>query len=221
MDNKAVDICPVQADMQNYLDELLAEPAASAGSLTDPGQAQVQAPVNPSPPQVDAPPPARARTEVRRYLDANRPHWAQQQFDAIVICSRGHHFAIPLQDLVSVNLLTPAETFKFVDSGALSITTERPDGPSHIAHIAKLLLLEEYQPGLVDELAYLLVLKHAGWGLAVDSVSDRIRIDPDAVRWHMDRGNRPWVAGALFDSHYPLLDLRQLLPVLSRLLPRP
>lgn len=202
--------------LQGYFDELLV--AGSPVSLNM--VAGTDFVTEPDPIQVS---PAQPRPEprVRKYLDANRPHWAQQQFDAIIICSRGHHYAVPLQDLLSVGLLSSAEAGQFHQSGALSIAALRSEGPAYIAHIAKLLLLEEYQGEAQEQLAYLLVLKDSEWGLAVDSVSDRLRIDPDSVNWQVNRGNRPWVAGSLFESHYPLLDLRQLVPVLSRLLPRP
>ena len=213
--NVPIDIGSADIDLQNYLDDLLVSPdPQSSESVREPPPEPVQVKA------VATQAPANPQTEVRSYLDPNRPHWAQQPFDAIIIASQGHHFALPLQDLLSVNLLEQAEALAFAETAALSISTDRASGPAHIAHIAKLLLLEEYQGGSVAELSYLLVLKNSDWGLAVDSVSDRVRIDPDAVRWHMDRGNRPWFAGSLFDSHYPLLDLRQLLPVFTRLLPR-
>jgi purine-binding chemotaxis protein CheW len=207
----------VDIDLQDYLDDLLAMPDPMGGEAAP---EHLHEPVQAKPVATARQAQARPRAEVRSYLDPNRPHWAQQQFDAIVICSQGYHFTLPLQDLLSVNLLEQAEALKFAETAALSITTDRATGPAHIAHIAKLLLLEEYQGDSAARLSYLLVLKNSDWGLAVDSVSDRVRIDPDTVRWHMDRGNRPWVAGTLFDSHYPLLDIRQLVPVLTRLLPR-
>lgn len=213
--NVPIDIGSADIDLQNYLDDLLVTPdPQGSGAVRVPSPETVQVKVAATPPA------ANPQAEVRSYLDPNRPHWAQKPFDAIIIGSQSHHFALPLQDLLSVSLLEQAEVLAFAETAALSISTDRATGPAHIAHIAKLLLLEEYRGDSLAELSYLLVLKNSDWGLAVDSVSDRVRIDPDAVRWHMDRGNRPWFAGSLFDSHYPLLDLRQLLPVFTRLLPR-
>lgn len=201
------------AGLQGYFDDLL---TGSSTSLNMVGGTDYVAEPEPAPSKAQAKP----AIKVRKYLDAHRPHWAQQQFDAIIICSRGHHFAVPLQDLLAVGLLSKEHSRQFYGSGALSIKTGEADGPDHIAHIAKLLLLEEYQGEVPEQLAYLLVLKDCSWGLAVDSVSDRLQVNPDTVHWQMDRGNRPWVAGSLFESQYPLLDLRQLLPVLARLAPR-
>jgi hypothetical protein len=202
--------------LQGYFDDLLTSASASLNMVGGIDYSAEPLPAKSAPvaPQV------KQASKVRKYHDTHRPHWAQQQFDAIIICSRGHHFAVPLQELLSVGLLSGAQASQFYDTGALSINIGGGDGPAHIAHIAKLLLLEEYQGESPERLAYLLVLKDSSWGLAVDSVSDRLQLDPDAVHWQMDRGNRPWLAGSLFESHYPLLDLRQLLPVLARLTPR-
>lgn len=202
--------------LQGYFDDLLTSSSAALNMVGGTDYIAEPMPVESVPVTIRNKPAAK----VRKYHDAHRPHWAQQQFDAIIICSRGHHFAVPLQELSSIGLLSAAQTSQFYDSGALSINTGTADGPAHIAHIAKLLLLEEYQGEPPEQLAYLLVLKDSSWGLAVDSVSDRLQLDADAVHWQMDRGNRPWQAGTLFESHYPLLDLRQLLPVLARLAPR-
>ncbi len=155
--------------------------------------------------------------EVRRYQDANRPHWAQQQFDAIIICSGGHHFAVPLQELASLSLLDEFESQLFTETTSALVVSERATGRFRIAHLGRLLLLEDYQGAIDERQAYLLSLNGENWGLAVASVSDRLSIDPDAVHWRMDRGKNPWLAGTLFESQYPLLDLRQLQPMLKRL----
>jgi hypothetical protein len=202
--------------LQGYFDDLLTSTSASLNMVGGIDHSAEPLPAKSAP----VAPQAKQASKVRKYHDTHRPHWAQQQFDAIIICSRGHHFVVPLQELLSVGLLSGAQASQFYDTEALSINTGGGDGPAHIAHIAKLLLLEEYQGESPERLAYLLVLKDSSWGLAVDSVSDRLQVDPDAVHWQMDRGNRPWLAGSLFESHYPLLDLRQLLPVLARLTPR-
>ena len=209
---------PVHDGLQDYFDQLL---GVTGGLNMVGGTDFVEEAVKPESPLAKPGVVTRPAPAVRKYLDANRPHWAQQQFDAILIRSRSHQFAIPLNDLLSVGLLPATQLARLQLTGAISIQSDGDSGPAYIAHIAKFLLLDSYQRDEPEQLNYLLQLKGSDWGLAVADVSDRLRIDPDAVHWQVDRGNRPWLAGNLFESHYPLLDLRQLLPVLARLVPRP
>jgi purine-binding chemotaxis protein CheW len=53
------------------------------------------------------------------------------------------------------------------------------------------------------------------WGLAADSVSETMTLNPDEVHWRSVRGKRKWLAGTVIEHMCALLDVEEFARILE------
>lgn len=140
-----------------------------------------------------------------------RPQWAQERFEALLFSVGGLNLAVPLVELGSVHpleagVMTPlfgqADWFLGLLPGKA--------GNIRVVDSARVVMPERYDAALAGAYRYVITLNGSDWGLAVDAISDAVRLDPEQVRWRGARGKRPWLAGTVVDHMCALLDVAQL-----------
>ena len=145
-----------------------------------------------------------------RWLENGRPSWAQQRFECLLFSVGGLTLAVPLVELGSIYPVTAELTpiFGQVDwfMGLLPIK----DRNIRMVNTARVVMPERYVDSMKEQFAYVISINAVDWGLAVDSVSNAITLEPDDVRWRGERGKRPWLAGTVVEHMCALLDVSQL-----------
>jgi purine-binding chemotaxis protein CheW len=91
---------------------------------------------------------------------------------------------------------------------------QSPVGNIKTVNTAKFIMPERYK----DEHDYKFVVSINGlnWGLAVDRIHQPISIDPDSIRWRVNRSSRPWMAGMVRDHMCVLLDIPSMGELLQK-----
>ena len=74
----------------------------------------------------------------------------------------------------------------------------------------KVVMPERYQEGMQENFQYVISINAMDWGLAVDTVSNAIMLEPEDVRWRSERSKRPWLAGTVIEHMCALVDVSQL-----------
>jgi len=69
---------------------------------------------------------------------------------------------------------------------------------------------ERYQPDMIENYRYVLVIPGCNWGLAVDSVGGVLDLQPEQVRWRSVHTRREWLAGTVVDKMCALIDVEAL-----------
>ncbi len=145
-----------------------------------------------------------------QWLENGRPSWAQQRFECLLFSVGGLTLAVPLVELGSIYPVTAELTpiFGQVDwfMGLLPIK----DRNIRMVNTARVVMPERYVDSMKEQFAYVISINAVDWGLAVDSVSNAITLEPDDVRWRGERGKRPWLAGTVVEHMCALLDVSQL-----------
>lgn len=61
-----------------------------------------------------------------------------------------------------------------------------------------------------ERVKYVILIDAGRFGLAVDSLSQVLTIEPNAVRWRSEQSKRPWLAGTVVDQMCAVLDIECL-----------
>ncbi len=154
---------------------------------------------------------ARAKSIITtEWLENGRPSWAQQQFECLLFSVGGLTLAVPLVELGTIypvnDELTPIFGQADWFMGLLSVK----DSNIRTVNTAKVVMPERYSDTMKEQIRYVISINGVDWGLAVDSVSTAITLEPEAVRWRSARSKRPWLAGTVVEHMCALLDVSQL-----------
>lgn len=144
------------------------------------------------------------------WMDNGRPAWAQSRFECLLFSVGGLTLAVPLVELGTIYPINDEITpiFGQIDwfLGLLSVK----DRNIKAVNTARIVMPERYREQMLDHYEYLITINGVEWGLAVDSVSSAITLEPGDVRWRTERSKRPWLAGTVVDHMCALLDVSQL-----------
>lgn len=145
-----------------------------------------------------------------------RPLWAQHKFDALLFEVSGLTLAVPLIALgqimsMSSDKLTPLFGRSEWFMGLLTT----PLGQVRVINTALFVMPERYKPSFLESIQYVISMDGQPWGLAVDSVTQPIRLDPEDVKWRSERTSRPWLAGTVKSKMCALIDIPQMAKLLN------
>lgn len=139
------------------------------------------------------------------WLENGRPIWAQEQFDILLIEVNGLQLAVPLVALGQIQPIGEGLTPLFGQSDWFMGLQKSPMGNVKTVNTAKFVMPERYQDD--HDYQYVVSINGLNWGLAVDRIHQPISIDPDSIRWRVNRSSRPWMAGMVKDHMCVLLDI--------------
>ncbi|MGH1440386.1 MAG: chemotaxis protein CheW [Cellvibrionaceae bacterium] len=139
------------------------------------------------------------------WLENGRPNWAQEQFDILLIEVNGLQLAVPLVALGQIQPMDEDLTPLFGQSDWFMGLQKSPIGNVKTVNTAKFVMPERYQDD--HDYKYVVSINGLQWGLAVDRIHQPISIDPDSIRWRVNRSSRPWMAGMVKDHMCVLLDI--------------
>ncbi|WP_263261067.1 CheW domain-containing protein [Pseudomonas sp. RIT-PI-S] len=144
------------------------------------------------------------------------PAWAGEPFECLLFDVAGLTLAVPLVCLGSIYPLAGQE---------LTPLFGQPEWflgllPSHSGNLkvldtARWVMPDRYRDDFQQGLQYVISVQGYEWGLAVHSVSRSLRLDPAEIKWRVQRGQRPWLAGTVIEHMCALLDVAQLAEMIA------
>lgn len=142
------------------------------------------------------------------------PQWAQERFDVLLFNVAGLTLAVPLIALGQIYPLTDELTPLFGQADWFMGLQPTSMGKIRTVNTARFVMPEKYNESFLDNTKYVMSLNGVLWGLALDSVNQPMRLDPDQVKWRKDRTKRPWLAGTVKDHMCALLDVPRIAQLL-------
>lgn len=139
-----------------------------------------------------------------------RPLWAQDRFECLLFSVGGLTLAVPLVELGAIYTLDEELTPLFGQVDWFMGLLKAKQGNIRTVDTAKVVMPERYQDSMQENLNYVITINGLDWGLAVDSVSSAIILEPNQVKWRGERSKRPWLAGTVVEHMCALLDVSQL-----------
>jgi len=142
--------------------------------------------------------------------------WADSAFECLLFDVAGLTLAVPLVALGSIytfeaNELTPlfAQPDWFIGILPAQKTNLK------VLETARWVMPERYTADMRHDLKYVISINGYDWGLAVHQVRHSIRLQPSDVKWRMQRGKRPWLAGTVIEHMCALLDVEVLAQLIT------
>lgn len=142
------------------------------------------------------------------------PQWAQEKFDVLLFDVAGLTLAVPLIALGQIYPLTDDLTPLFGQADWFMGLQPTPMGKIRTVNTARFVMPEKYNETFLQKARYVMSLDGVPWGLALDSVNQPMRLDPDQVKWRSDRSKRPWLAGTVKEHMCALLDVPRIAQLL-------
>lgn len=149
-------------------------------------------------------------------VEEGLPAWADEPFECLLFDVAGLTLAVPLVCLGSIYPLAGQE---------LTPLFGQPEWflgllPSHSGNLkvldtARWVMPDRYRDDFQQGLQYVISVQGYEWGLAVHSVSRSLRLDPGEIKWRVQRGQRPWLAGTVIEHMCALLDVAQLAEMIA------
>jgi len=210
-----------------YLDSLLAEatePELEARTVT---RESVVVALHPA---IEGPQPKNAVSEaLETVVDTEEtvaevvsevPEWAGQRFQCLVFTVHGLKLAVPLEGLNGI--LTWSEDILPMPGHAPHFLglLKTHDATVKVVDPALLVMPEGRTPPAIGQEGRetpgnIILISRKRWGLAADSVSETMTLNPDEVRWRTVRGKRKWLAGTVIEHMCALLDVEEFARILE------
>lgn len=139
-----------------------------------------------------------------------RPLWAQAPFECLLFQVVGLKLAAPLVELGGIARIGDGLTPIFGQSDWFMGLLRWNDRNIRVVDTARLIMPERL-PALTDgqrpPYEFVLLIEGTDWGLAIDSATEALHLQPDDVRWRASLQNRQWLAGTVLEKMCALLDM--------------
>lgn len=141
------------------------------------------------------------------------PEWAQGRFQCLSFQVAGVTLAAPLETLDGILELDEAITeLPGYAPWVMGLLPNRGRNVQ-VVDIAEIIIPEDRRAALQsasERARYLVLIDGGKFGLAADSISQVLTLDPSDVRWRGKHNRRPWLAGTVIDQMCALLEMGQL-----------
>lgn len=142
-----------------------------------------------------------------------QPDWAQSQFQCLSFQVAGVTLAAPLEKLHGIVELTEQITeLPGYAPWVMGLLPNRGQNVQAI-DIAEIIMPDDRRIDVcpaAERVKYLILVDGGRFGLAADSISQVLTLEPEDVRWRNTRSRRPWLAGTVIDKMCALLELDKL-----------
>ena len=146
-------------------------------------------------------------------LSIIQPAWAQTQFQCLSFKVAGVILAAPLEKLHGIVELTEQITeLPGYAPWALGLLPNAGQNVQ-VVDIAQIIMLDNERADsrpASERMKYLVLVDGGRFGLAVDSISQVLTLEPEDVRWRRVRSRRPWLVGTVIDKMCALLEIDEL-----------
>ncbi len=145
------------------------------------------------------------------------PSWAKTQFESLQFMAGGLKLSIPLvksNGILAWNSvrLTPMPGHKLWYLGVITHQGKHVK----IIDVFNFVTPMHYKvKPIKDRLQNIVLIDDANWGLACDSITGTLTLQPDQVRWRATQSKRPWLCGTAIEQMCALLDPDEFVRLLS------
>ena len=145
--------------------------------------------------------------------DILQPEWAASRFQCLSFQVAGVTLAAPLEKMSGIVELT--ETLTELPGYAPWVLGLLPNRGRNVqvVDIAQIIMPEDRQGSIrsaADRIKYVILVDGGRFGLAADSLSQVLTLDPAEVRWRSLRSKRPWLAGTVVEHMCAILEMDRL-----------
>ncbi|MFT5118912.1 MAG: purine-binding chemotaxis protein CheW, partial [Kiritimatiellia bacterium] len=89
-------------------------------------------------------------------------------------------------------------------------------GNINVINTTQFVMPERYDKSAENAFKFNVAINGSGWGLAVDDIDQPIAINPDDIRWRVNRAQQPWMAGTVKEHMCVLLDIPTLAEMFTK-----
>jgi purine-binding chemotaxis protein CheW len=141
------------------------------------------------------------------------PGWAQNRFQCLSFQVAGVTLAAPLEKLHGIVELQEAITeLPGYAPWVMGLLPHRGQNVQ-VVDIAEIIMPDDRRTNICpanERAKYLVLIDDGKFGIAVDSISQVLTLEPVDVRWRSNKNRRPWLAGTVIDKMCALLELDRL-----------
>jgi purine-binding chemotaxis protein CheW len=188
-----------QADVSSESASIAVETFVDIKTTDSPAEAPVEAPQE------------AAETEPQKpTAKIIHPDWGQARFQCLSFQVAGITLAAPLEKLHGIVELEEKLTeLPGYAPWVMGLLPNRGQNVQvvDIAHIIMPTGHRTETPLTSEQVKYVILVDSGRFGLAVDSLSQVMTLEPDAVRWRSDQSKRPWLAGTVVEHMCAVLDI--------------
>lgn len=228
-----------EAVVEAYLDSLLSEPEGaqqdaliiedeteqklkSASDLL--ATAQVLLPKieqNEAPPKLPEPVPAKSNDkeisiEAENQIEPDLRAKLDKRFQALYFDVAGLTLAVPLIELGGIHQITEISPFPGRPEWFAGIMLKN-DEKLQVVDSARWVMPEKLNPQMLETINYRYVVQlgKTPWGLLCENLITTVELDQDDIKWRMQTGKRPWLAGMVKQKMCALINVEQLVEMLA------
>lgn len=148
---------------------------------------------------------------------AHEKAYRNSRFQALFFNVAGLKVAVPLTELGGIHELGAINTL-FGKPGWFKGVMLYREQKLNVVDTARWVMPEKYDATLAQGLnyQYLVMLGSSNWGLCCETLIDTITLEPEQIKWREHEGKRPWMAGLIKEHMCVLVDVEELINLLSQ-----
>jgi len=201
-------------DPEEVVEEYLAALLAEIPPIEEQQLIENKSPTAPSisPAVVDIPLEIPNETEVPIQVDESL---VKGEFQVLLFKVSGISLAVSLDKLNGILEWKELSPMPNRSSCFLGLRAER-DRQIKVIDTALIVVPAKFRTNhVVENLNKVILVGNRHWGLACDEVAEVITLQQDDVRWRGDTSKRPWLAGTVVEHMCALLDVDELVTMMS------
>jgi len=145
----------------------------------------------------------------------NANNWRKSPFQILLFEIQGLRLAIPLHELNGI-LTWPEKPLPKIAGKPSWYLGLYSQGHKHtqVVDTAHIILSNQLQDN-DSKPNFIILIDDGKWGIACNKVSKVITLSAEEVRWRMQAGKRPWLAGTVLDKMCSILNIEELVKLLK------
>ena len=136
----------------------------------------------------------------------SHPEWATSNFQCLLFRVAGLLLAVPMAKLNGVLPWDAAQVTPMPGRQPWFLGLRSNFGQQvRLIDVAKV-VVPQAQARAVREFGKVILIGSGHWGLVCEDIAEVVELAPAAVKWRVNTGNRPWLAGTVIDRMCALID---------------
>jgi purine-binding chemotaxis protein CheW len=146
-----------------------------------------------------------------------KPVIPTEKFQVLLFEVAGMTLAVPLTELGGIHKIESINPLFGKPAWFKGVLLHREE-KFNVVDTAKWVMSEKSAEKLAEstKYQYLIVLGESGWGLGCESLIATETLLPDEVKWRNVEGSRPWLSGMIKKKMCALVNVQQLINMLSQ-----
>jgi purine-binding chemotaxis protein CheW len=144
-------------------------------------------------------------------LTSAQEEYGESEFQALFFEVAGLTLAVPLKSLGGIHQLGEVTQLFGKPKWFKGVMLNREE-KLNVVDTARWVMPEKYTPELEEKLdyQYLITLGDSSWGLLAENLINNITLRPEDIKWRVNGGKRPWLAGVIKEKMCALIDVENL-----------